>query len=205
MGGCKLEKGQQRQDDDRERRVCRIRLFPRHVGETGPRCRRKVSPRVPFSVRDDQRYVIVTLIGGRTVKMATDDGGSTTIVDERTRKSPNSCVSTTRGSHERKHQRGNRVSSCNRPERTETDGCNSPPRIMARRGRNRITVLSVDITDRIIKNSCWVYITRDRQRANYCTRAASPSDWPIGSGRGTRDSQWQLRVPPRVCVKPVNQ
>lgn len=71
--------------------MCRIRLFPRHVGETGPRCRRKVSPRVPFSVRDDQRYVIVTLIGGRTVKMATDDGGSTAIVDERTRKSPNLC------------------------------------------------------------------------------------------------------------------
>lgn len=45
----------------------------------------------------------------------------------------------------------------------------------------------------------------DRHLANYWTRAASPSDWPIGSGCRTRDSQWQLRVPPRVCVKPVNQ
>lgn len=79
-----------------------------------------------------------------------------------------------------------------------------PPRIMARWERNR-TAVPCRYCDRLINNSCWVYITRDRQRANYCTRAASPSDWPIGSGRGTRDSQWQLRVPPRVCVKPVNQ
>ena len=90
-GGCKLEKGQRQRDDDRER-VCRIRLFPRNVGETGFRAageRCRLVYLSPF--RDDQRYVIVTLIGGRTVKMATDDGGSTTIVDERVRKSPNLC------------------------------------------------------------------------------------------------------------------